>query len=178
MSLMTSGDINVAAGINSMRNTESGSYNTAVNNFEAVNIGPNINSGYTFPQLLPVAGQPENTCPDVLYITVPVSANQNFQASKSIFASSPVNNQLIINYKAGLNVDLNPRFSVNAVAGSMFQAYISPCTISNFVYPDRLNENGAAFAKGNDGISSKVKIYPNPSSTVVKIDSGNNKVIS
>jgi len=132
-------------------------------------------NGFSFPQLIPTSDGLSNPCPDVLYITTPVTSSQLFQAGKSIFASSVINDNLNVEYKAGLNIDLLPGFHVKGETSGNFKAYISPCTITNFskVGPNTIEPN---FAKTNEITGSEVKIYPNPASTIVKIDSGKNKV--
>ncbi|MFP3593699.1 3-coathanger stack domain-containing protein [Chryseobacterium sp. SIMBA_038] len=132
-------------------------------------------NGFSFPQLIPTSDG-SNPCPDVLYITTPVTSSQVFQAGKSIFASSTINDNLSVEYKAGLNVNLNPGFFVKGDLRGNFKAYIRPCTIASFnnVGPNNIEPT---FAKTSTIVASEVKIYPNPASTVVKIDAGKNKLM-
>lgn len=134
-------------------------------------------NGFSFPQLIPSLDNIVNPCPEVLYITTPVTSSQVFQAGKSIFASSTINDNLSVEYKAGLNVNLNPGFFVKGDLRGNFKAYINPCTITSFnkVGPSNIEPT---FAKTSTIAASEVKIYPNPASTVVKIDSGKNKLMS
>lgn len=133
-----------------------------------------LSSGYTMPQLVPTA-EAAAVCPDILYIMIPVTSSQIYQTGKSIFGSSVINDNLNVEYKAGLNVNLAPGFSVKGDLRGQFRAYINPCSIvSKEVYGNYIEPS---FVKSsNELIASDVKIYPNPASTIVKIDSGNNRV--
>jgi len=150
-------------------------WSPTVNPLSSITPPRNAQNGFSFPQLIPTSDGLSNPCPDVLYITTPVTSSQLFQAGKSIFASSGINDNLNVEYKAGLNIDLLPGFHVKGETSGNFKAYISPCTITNFskVGPNTIQPN---FAKTNEITGSEVKIYPNPASTIVKIDSGKNKV--
>ncbi|PWN68876.1 hypothetical protein C1631_012400 [Chryseobacterium phosphatilyticum] len=152
-------------------------WSPTVNPSSIINPPAGTKNGFSFPQLVPSLSDAVNPCPDVLTITTPVTSSQTYQAGKSIFASSVINDNLTVDYKAGLNVDLLPGFSVNAVNNGAFKAYISPCTISAFLKERTVGAMEPNLAKTALNIgSSEVKIYPNPASTIVKIDSGRNKV--
>lgn len=152
-------------------------WNTSVNPVTTIVPQKGTLNGYSFPQLIPTSDNIVNLCPDVLYITTPVTSSQVFQAGKSIFASSTINDNLSVEYKAGSNVNLNPGFFVKGDLRGNFKAYINPCTITSFnkVGPSNIEPT---FAKTSTIAASEVKIYPNPASTVVKIDSGKNKLMS
>lgn len=148
-------------------------WSPTVNPLSSITPPRNAQNGFSFPQLIPTHNAAP-ACPDVLYITTPVTSSQVFQASKSIFASSAINNNLNVEYKAGLNVDMLPGFFVKGETTGNFKAYINPCTILNF---NSVGPNiEPIFAKANTIAVSEVRIYPNPASTIVKIDSGKNKV--
>ncbi|AZA82654.1 hypothetical protein C1637_20625 [Chryseobacterium lactis] len=152
-------------------------WSPTVNPLSTITPPAGTSNGFSFPQLIPSSSDAVNPCPDVLTITTPVTSSQIYQAGKSIFASSAINDNLTVDYKAGLNVDLLPGFSVNAVTNGVFKAYISPCTISAFLKERTVGAMEPNFAKTNLNTTfSDVKIYPNPASTIVKIDSGRNKV--
>lgn len=145
------------------------------NNYQGIPINPTMPSGFTFPQLVPTV-EAAAACPDILYITTPVSSSQIYQVGKSIFGSSAIDDNLNVEYKAGLNVNLTPGFYVKGDLRGNFRAYINPCSIaSKEVYG---NYTVLSFAKTNEQMVSDVKIYPNPASTIVKIDSGNSRVLN
>lgn len=136
-------------------------------------------NGFSFPQLIPSFDNAANSCPDVLTITTPVTSSHIYQAGKSIYASSAINTNIAVDYKAGINVDLLPGFYMEAAGtNGVFNAYISPCSINSF------NSNSAAMGRIMPAAdkaltvpaSSEVKIYPNPASTIVNIDAGNSKI--
>lgn len=152
-------------------------WNTSVNPVTLISPQRGTMNGFSFPQLIPSSEDAVSPCPDVLTITTPVTSSQTYQAGKSIFASSKINANLTINYKAGKNVSLLPGFFVNGKDNGIFKAYISPCSIANLNREGNTNNMNSSFAKAAVAPAfSEVKIYPNPASTIVKIDSGNNKV--
>lgn len=130
-------------------------------------------NGFSFPQLIPTL----NPCPDNQNIDYPVIASQNFQAGQSITASSIINDGLTVNYKAGNNVTLLPGFHVKATENSLFHAYIGPCDgVANFAKNSNTSMN-SIFKETKEQISN-LKISPNPASTFINIDSGNEKITS
>ncbi|ANF49616.1 hypothetical protein A0O34_03220 [Chryseobacterium glaciei] len=149
-------------------------WSPSVNPLSSITPPRNAQNGFSFPQFVPELNA-SAACPDVLYITTPVTSSQIYQAGKSIFASSTINDNLSVEYKAGLNVNLNPDFFVKGDLRGNFKAYISPCTITSFnkVGPSNIEPT---FAKTGTIAASEVKIYPNPASTVVKIDAGKSKL--
>ncbi|MFN4363224.1 T9SS type A sorting domain-containing protein [Chryseobacterium hispalense] len=133
-------------------------------------------NGFSFPQLIPSL-ENVNTCPDNLNINNQVTSSQNFQAGQHIVASSIINDGLIVNYKAGIDVRLITGFHVKAVEAGIFRAYISPCTVTqNFARTSSFYEN---FSKQEITSSpSDVKVYPNPARDYISINPGKEKMIS
>lgn len=136
----------------------------------------NTKNGYSFPQLVPHLES--NPCPDNQNIDYPVTASQNFQASQSITASSAISDGLTVNYKAGNNVTLLPGFHVRATENGLFHAYIGRCDgiITNFAKNSNTSIN-SIFKETKVQISD-IKVSPNPASTFINIDSGNEKINS
>jgi len=136
----------------------------------------NTKNGYSFPQLIPHLEN--NPCPDNQNIDYPVITSQNFQAGQSITASSTINDGLTVNYKAGNNVTLLPGFYVRATENSLFHAYIGRCDgiITNFARNSNTSINN--IFKETKVQTSDLKISPNPASTFINIDSGNEKITS
>lgn len=151
-------------------------WNTSTSPLNAITPPINAINGFSFPQLIPSLDN-VNTCPDVLYITPPITASQDFQAGQSIYASSAINDNLMVNYKAGQEVSLLPGFHVRGEVRGQFRAYIDPCTITSRVkgYIDKIKQ--VRVNTNELFTSAEVKIYPNPASTFVKIDSDKNKVV-
>lgn len=137
----------------------------------------NTKNGYSFPQLVPHLDY-VNTCPNDLDINYQITSSQNFQAGQSIIASSVINDGLTVNYKAGNSVTLLPGFYVKALENSLFHAYIGPCDglIENFARNNNTHIN--SISKETKISSFDIKIFPNPTSTFINIDSGNEKITS
>ncbi|MFC7346607.1 T9SS type A sorting domain-containing protein [Chryseobacterium zhengzhouense] len=137
----------------------------------------NTKNGYSFPQLV---SHLENTniCPNNLDINYPITVSQNFQAGQSIIASSIINDGLTVNYKAGNNVNLLPGFYVRASENGLFHSYISPCDgiIENFF--KNSNTDVDSIVRETKISSFDLKVFPNPTSTFINIDSGNEKINS
>jgi hypothetical protein len=129
-----------------------------------------------------------------LYITAPVTAlNTDSQAaSDNIFASNIINSTANAVYHAGTSVVLKENF--HAKLGSNFHAFIKPC-----VDPS-VNKNTFDFKNANTTLNDyqiitknsfsekainsftekneNIKVSPNPASTFINIDSGNEKITS
>ncbi|MFY7846200.1 3-coathanger stack domain-containing protein [Chryseobacterium gambrini] len=153
-------------------------WNPTINPLSSITPPVNTRNGFSFPQLIPSLDN-VNTCPDIRNITQPVTASENFQAGQSIIASSAISNDLFVNYKAGQNVTLLPGFYVKATTKSLFRAYIGPCDeiIENFAKTNNVFTDSKKKDISKNALASDVKIYPNPSSTFIKIDSGNEEVV-
>ncbi|MFA5619993.1 MAG: 3-coathanger stack domain-containing protein [Weeksellaceae bacterium] len=117
---------------------------------------------FTFPQLIPQA--PE--CIENLNITTPISSNQDFQVSNKITASSQINSNVTVNFKAN-EIELILGFSVNAYQGSNFTAIIDPC-VANLMFGKYKNEEVVSSNKMD--LSKYPVIYPNPVSTNLIVD--------
>jgi hypothetical protein len=151
-------------------------WNTSTNPLTMITPTTGTINGFSFPQLIPSLAN-VNPCPDNLNINYQVTASQNFQAGQHITASSIINNGLIVNYKAGTDVILNDGFYVKATEGSLFRAYIGPCDgIESFAKYSTPSDSYSKEIKIS--LISEVKIYPNPTSDYININSGNEKLIS
>lgn len=152
-------------------------WSPTLNPLSSITPAINTRNGFSFPQLIPSL---DNTCPDILNITQQITTSQNFQAGQFINASSAINDDLIVNYKAGQNVILLPGFHVKATRGSLFRAYIGLCdgTIENFAKINNIFVDSDKKEISKSLLASDVKIYPNPASTFINIDSGNKEIIS
>ncbi len=149
-------------------------WSPSINPVDILPTSPDTRNGFSFPQLIPTS----NTCPDNLNINYQVSSSQNFQAGQSITASSVINDGLTVNYKAGNNVTLLPGFYVRATENGLFHAYIGPCDgiIGNFAKNSNTSANN--FNKETRYNSIELKVFPNPASTFMRIDPGNEKLTS
>ncbi len=149
-------------------------WNPSINPLSYITPQQGTKNGFSFPQLIPSL----NSCPDNQNIDYPVITSQNFQAGQSITASSTINDGLTVNYKAGNNVTLLPGFYVRATENSLFHAYIGRCDgiITNFARNSNTSINN--IFKETKVQTSDLKISPNPASTFINIDSGNEKINS
>lgn len=146
-------------------------WNTSVAPVTLISSQKGTMNGFSFPQLIPTLDDVANPCPDILTITTPVTSSQNYQAGKSISASSKINANLTVNYKAGRDVKLLPGFFVDGNETGVFKAYIGPCSIASL--------NREAVGKKNSNSAKittvptfyDVKVYPNPASDFIKIQS-------
>ena len=129
----------------------------------------NSNQGYTFPQLV----EYPPTCINTLNIDQNITANVNYKASNQITASSIINSNLIVNYAAGNEVRLLPGFQVSGNSTGIFRAYIEECNPYGLVSKTANRDNPIIVENFNN-----LKIYPNPVSDILTIDSGKEKLIS
>ncbi|MEG1667792.1 3-coathanger stack domain-containing protein [Chryseobacterium sp.] len=127
-----------------------------------------------------------------LYITAPVTAlNTDSQAaSDNIFASNIINSTANAVYHAGTSVVLKENF--HAKLGSNFHAFIQPCVDpsvnkSTFDFKNVnttpndyqiITKNSYSEKAINSFTDEDIKISPNPASTFINIDSGNEKITS
>ncbi|WP_115620538.1 T9SS type A sorting domain-containing protein [Chryseobacterium indoltheticum] len=149
-------------------------WNPSINPLSYITPQQGTKNGFSFPQLIPNL----NPCPDNQHINYQITISQNFQAGQSITASSTIVDGLIVNYKAGNNVILLPGFHVKATESSLFRAYIGPCDgiITNFAKNSSTSTN---YPSNETKISLlDLKVFPNPASTFININSGNEKITS
>ncbi|WP_185290473.1 T9SS type A sorting domain-containing protein [Chryseobacterium lactis] len=146
-------------------------WNTSVDPVTLISSQKGTMNGFSFPQLIPSSDDVVNPCPDILTITTPVTSSQNYQAGKSILASSKINANVTVNYKAGKDVNLLPGFFVDGNETGVFKAYIGPCSMTslNREVVGNINSNSAKTV--TVPAFSEVKVYPNPASDFIKIQS-------
>lgn len=109
----------------------------------------------------------------------PITASQNFQAYGSIVANSAIYPNLTVDFRAGYEVLLQEGFYVSGNQTGKFHAYIAPCENNKNIIPQRLT-TGKLISKALDetSLGNEIKIYPNPSSAFININSGNEKLVS
>lgn len=116
-------------------------------------------------------------CFEELDIINPVSVSHNYQASSVIYASSIIQPNLLVDYRAGNEVQLLPGFYVTGQYKGIFHAYIGRCEGNDSSFgkysTQSLIKKDNAFENYSD-----VVIYPNPASTFFKINTGKEKLIS
>lgn len=141
-------------------------------------------------------------CVTDLMINYAITTNQKFQATNSIIASSNINNDLIVKYKAGNIVTFTPGFHAKATENSLFHTFIGNCSddfvaiappeVWNKQRVDSINWNNneelIPDLKGNKFLANKnrevinaiseIEIYPNPASTYFDINTGKGKILS
>jgi hypothetical protein len=133
----------------------------------------NFYKGYTFPQL--VEYTPE--CINTLTISQNITSNGNYKASNQITASSTINPNLVVDYAADNQILLTPGFQVSGNSTGIFRAHIQPCIESIIAANDPTGKISSKLAGENIEINN-LKIYPNPVSNILNIDSGNEKLVS
>ena len=118
-----------------------------------------------------------NPCLTDLTLTTNVTS-PNFdqkEASNSITASNIINSGASASYHAGNTVRMTPGF--RAASGSTFRAYIQGCTGTFTVQANsspqnaRINYNYEVDQEITEREKSKINVFPNPSSGIIKIQS-------
>lgn len=117
---------------------------------------------FTFPQLIPQSPG----CLENLNITNPISSNQDFQVSNNITASSQINANVNVSFKAN-DIDLIPNFSVDAFQNSNFTATVDPCVSSLLIWENRVKNT--AIGEQKDSLNYPT-LYPNPVSTYLRLN--------
>lgn len=134
-----------------------------INNY--FNFSDSRNMSMTFPQSIPN----KSLCIDNLTITTPITSSKDFQVSNSITASSMINPELTVNFKAN-ELFLNPGFEVSAHQESLFSAVIDPCTSAS--------KNKESFGKDKrdvDEFKANIDLnlpilFPNPAETYLNVE--------
>lgn len=117
---------------------------------------------FSFPQLI----QSHPTCLANLNITNPIISNQDYQVSNLITASSTINPNLNVNFKAN-EILLQPGFQVSGFSSGNFSAIIEPCQLS---YPNPIlgKTEFTLYEKEENSLSPV--LYPNPSNGIITIE--------
>lgn len=110
----------------------------------------------------------------------PITASENFSAFGSIYSESAIYPNINVEFSAAYEIVLKP--AQNGTAGfyatshqsGNFHAYIAPCEQSNV----KQGKQSKAISENSFIKNSNIKISPNPASTFVNIDSGNEKITS
>jgi len=147
--------------------------NSAALNFNNVQYvaNNNLNQGYTFPQLI----EYPPVCINTIAITQNVTTNGDYKASNLITANSTINPNLIVNYAAGTQIRLLPGFQVSGNSTGIFRAYLQECNPYGLV-PEPADRNSSKSPELLE--NSNLKIYPNPTSDILTIDSSKEKLVS
>jgi hypothetical protein len=173
----------------SIASAAGGTYNGAIESYPAdpqvgeLNRYLVVSNNFTFSNA-DIVQTVANICEDCLadlILTSPlnnVTATSQQERSNSILATNIINNPAggeRAVYHAGNFVELNPGFE--ALYGSQFSAYIQECTAA-YVY--RTSEEADASTKQEleriDVVSDKIKIYPNPSNSMITISYDSQKI--
>lgn len=138
-------------------------YMNSSNNFSLSNAEINAMANDLCSVTFPTNPNPD-PCPQTLNLTSPVLGTDNKQAEIRITASNSIGNSGIAVYHAGTEVVLSQGF--HSATGSRFRGYILGCS-NTYVGREVLeDEETKGIAAVND-----MKIYPNPSSSIVSIES-------
>jgi len=106
----------------------------------------------------------------------PVTSSQNFQAY-TINASSAIHPNLLVNYRAVLEIQLKEGFYASGTDVGIFHAYIAPCEQTQIPKGNiaKMTENSSESATL---LEPEIKIYPNPATNNININPGNQKLVS
>ncbi|MGO4708234.1 T9SS type A sorting domain-containing protein [Chryseobacterium sp. 2TAF14] len=113
-------------------------------------------------------------CFEEIHVTQPTTNSTNLQASGTITSSSVIYPNLNVNYRAGYEIILNQGFYATGIQSGNFHAYIARCEQNNSVQ----GKQSKTIPETNSLKNSAIKIHPNPASTFINIDSGNEKITS
>jgi len=122
-------------------------------------------------------------CREDWYFTTnqPIQTSTNFQASCCITSESLINPNLNVEFRAGYEINLKPNpngtagFYATSHQSGNFHAYIARCDESDS-FSEAQKQSKTITERTSD--ESDIKIYPNPASTYINIDSGNEKITS
>lgn len=104
-----------------------------------------------------------------LVINHPLTATQDFRVSNLITASSAINNNIVVNFRAN-QIILKPGFTVSGNTSGEFRAYIDPCVNNSAAMSSNtIEDNTVLDDTENKEEGSSIIVYPNPSNGVFKI---------
>jgi hypothetical protein len=107
----------------------------------------------------------------------PITISSNFQVFGNIVSSAYILPNLNVNFRSGYQIQLLPGFHTTGNQTGIFHAYIAPCE-------ENINSVSKQFSKDIGRLievpikDSNIKIYPNPISNYININSGNEKLVS
>jgi len=112
------------------------------------------------------------SCLQNLVINTPVTVSNDYQVRNQITASSIINNNLTVNYRAK-SILLKPGFNVSGNATGKFRAYYDPCFIEDRIHAKETNSenenSNINITENNSNQELNFKIYPNPNNGIFTI---------
>lgn len=104
----------------------------------------------------------------------PITTSNNYYAFGSIYSASAIYPNLNVEFRAAYDIQLTNGFYATGHNFGNFHAYIAPCEQSNMTQ----GKQSKVVSENNFFKNSNIKISPNPASTFINIDSGNEKITS
>lgn len=147
-------------------------WNPSLSPLSSIPAPVNTKNGFSFPQLIPLKKAADTCLPDLVLNSPETNSNYTYQVSNTIIteASYTVNSGQNITMKAGQSITLLPDTFI--MYRSNYLAKIEDCKIASNYEESVFSRNNL---KGNDikDLYPDLKIYPNPSSNLVNIETGN-----
>lgn len=150
-------------------------------NLNAVNLG-NGSTKYGLPQIIPVQSREYYPCIDSLTLISEPNSNFNYEVGNKITTK---NNYVLgakydITMKAGASINLLP--GTNIQVGAQYHAFIGGCRKES-IYSRQSKSSQQNMVLNLDieerkTLNKQLEIHPNPASTFINIDSGNEKITS
>lgn len=104
----------------------------------------------------------------------PITTSSNYYAFGSIYSESAIYPNLNVEFRAAYDIQLTNGFYVTGHNSGNFHAYIAPCKQSNMTQ----GKQSKVISENNFFKNTNIKVSPNPASTFINIDSGNEKINS
>ncbi len=139
-----------------------------------------LEMGYGLADAYNALLQTPSPCQLNLTINTPITTSHNYQVNNQIIASSIVNNNLTIYFKAK-SIVLKPGFKVSGNATGKFKAHYDPCMLSR-ISDTEINSNtdiASSYINENEGekISNlNYQIFPNPNNGAFTIQFENSNI--
>lgn len=113
----------------------------------------------------------------IFNINQPVTNSIGYQAYCCITSESIIYPNLTVDFKAGYQISLKPGFYVTGNSTGKFHAYIAPCEENNFISRS-VQSNLKSESENQLKVDPDIKVSPNPASTYININTGNEKLVS
>lgn len=103
----------------------------------------------------------------------PITSSANYYAFGSIYSASAIYPNIDVEFRAAYDIQLTNGFYATAYNTGNFHAYIAPCNEGD---QSKTQKDKSISDIKSKIINSDIKIFPNPASTYINIDAGNEKI--